>query len=313
MRFAPVVCGMGGLFLIIQSVQAANGDNWLERVLSASKRISSQGIFVYVSNGQLTSHKVVRKVEKDGDSRERIYQLDGSPYEVIWENDQLLCNSRLEGNEVGFSKKLSRSLTARQIEQGYVVKHVGESRVADLPTDIIALVPKDQYRYAYEFHVGKQSGQILQSTTFDQKGDPVERLQYVSFSTAIPDNAALKPQQKCMPVNESNPVASDVPPSTWMVSWLPAGYELVRSQKSWAPRTGGHSVQYLLYSDGLSSFSVFVDPDSKGVVTDTRNQFGPTSVVSKRINPSNKDTLITVVGEIPLGAAERIALAVRPD
>ncbi|MNH46404.1 Sigma factor AlgU regulatory protein MucB precursor [compost metagenome] len=67
----------------------------------------------------------------------------------------------------------------------------------------------------------------------------------------------------------------------------------------------------LLYSDGLARFSVFLEPLHGAVVEDARSQLGPTVMVSKRVSTADGDVMVTVVGEIPLGTAERVALSMR--
>ncbi|NIU61873.1 MAG: RNA polymerase subunit sigma, partial [Pseudomonas stutzeri] len=47
------------------------------------------------------------------------------------------------------------------------------------------------------------------------------------------------------------------------------------------------------------------------LVEDARSQMGPTVAVSKRISTEDGDVMVTVVGEIPLGTAERVALSMR--
>lgn len=44
---------------------------------------------------------------------------------------------------------------------------------------------------------------------------------------------------------------------------------------------------------------------------DTRVQLGPTAAVSRHLTTNDGDMLATVVGEIPIGTAERIALSMR--
>lgn len=310
MRFAPVIYGIGGLLLITQSVQAAESRDWLNK-LSTSDKVNSQGSFIYESNGNLTSHHIARKVDSNGDVKERLYRLDGTPYEVVRDNNRIVCSTSAD-DQVDVAKSLAPKLRPDQIDKGYTLKHLGESRVADNPTDVIAFIPKDSYRYAYEMQLSKSTGQVLKSTTFDQKGNALERLQFITYSSLAPSTAELDPKGDCAPSAEAEE-ASHADQATWAASWLPSGFEQVRSLKSWQAGGDGRPVQYLLYSDGLSNFSVFVDSDSHTAMTDSRNQFGPTSVVSKRINPSDKDVLITVVGEVPAGTAERIALSVRPD
>jgi sigma-E factor negative regulatory protein RseB len=46
-------------------------------------------------------------------------------------------------------------------------------------------------------------------------------------------------------------------------------------------------------------------------VTDIRTQLGPTVAVSRRVTTAVGDAMVTVVGEIPIGTAERIALSMR--
>jgi sigma-E factor negative regulatory protein RseB len=311
MRFAPFICGISGLLLIAQSAQAADTVDWLDK-LSASNKVSSYGAFIYESSGYLTSHQIARQVNRQGDVQEHLYRLDGSPYEVMRENGRVTCSSSAEEDQPGVPKSISLGFKPNQIEKGYTVKYLGESRIADNATDIVAFMPKDPYRYAYEIQLEKAKGQILKSTMYDHKGSVLERLQYITYSLVSPNASELAPKAKCFPVAKTQD-SGQLEKSSWAASWLPAGFELVRSFKSWFPSSDGRPVQYLLYSDGLSTFSVFVDSEVQAGVADSRNQYGPTSVVSKRINPSDKDVLITVVGEIPMGAAERIALSVRPD
>ena len=68
---------------------------------------------------------------------------------------------------------------------------------------------------------------------------------------------------------------------------------------------------WLAYGDGIARVSVFIEPLGGAVVEDARSQMGPTVAVSKRISTAGGDVMVTVIGEIPLGTAERIALSMR--
>jgi len=46
-------------------------------------------------------------------------------------------------------------------------------------------------------------------------------------------------------------------------------------------------------------------------VEDVRSQLGPTAVVSRRMTTIDGDVMVTVVGEIPPGTAERVALSMQ--
>ena len=64
----------------------------------------------------------------------------------------------------------------------------------------------------------------------------------------------------------------------------------------------------LHYTDGLASFSIFVE--RSGSRADITTNLGGTSVISRRIK--NRPEQITVVGEVPLATARRIAESVEP-
>jgi sigma-E factor negative regulatory protein RseB len=91
---------------------------------------------------------------------------------------------------------------------------------------------------------------------------------------------------------------------------LPPGFELTSSaaRKDAAAKS---VVTSLMYDDGLARFSVFIEPLNGTAATDIRTQLGPTVAVSRRLTAPKGDVMVTVVGEIPLGTAERIALSIR--
>ncbi|CAN1599651.1 protein of unknown function [Pseudomonas mediterranea] len=90
------------------------------------------------------------------------------------------------------------------------------------------------------------------------------------------------------------------------------GFELTNSAVRKDPETGVQ-VSSLMYDDGLARFSVFLEPLNGASVTDTRTQLGPTAAVSRRLTTPQGEMMVTVVGEIPIGTAERIALSMRSD
>jgi sigma-E factor negative regulatory protein RseB len=93
---------------------------------------------------------------------------------------------------------------------------------------------------------------------------------------------------------------------------LPPGFELSSAAARKDPDSKS-LVTSLMYDDGLARFSVFIEPVSGAAVTDIRTQLGPTVAVSRRLTTPKGDAMVTVVGEIPIGTAERIALSMRND
>ena len=93
----------------------------------------------------------------------------------------------------------------------------------------------------------------------------------------------------------------------WQPRWLPPGFELVGV----AERQGhsAHPLVFMTYLDGLARFSVFIESLAGEQVEDARHQLGPTVVVSRRLSAADGDYMVTVVGEIPFGTAERVAVS----
>jgi len=188
----------------------------------------------------------------------------------------------------------------------------GKSRVAGRDAVIVSLSPRDQHRYAFELHLDRKTGLPLRSLMLNEKGQLLERFQMTSLDTDnLPTDAQLHASAACKPVER---VASSKTEAVagWRSDWLPPGFELINSTVRRDPSRDS-AVSSLMYDDGLARFSVFLEPVKEDASADVRTQLGPTSAVSRRLNTPKGKVMVTVVGEIPLGTAERIALSMRPQ
>ena len=66
----------------------------------------------------------------------------------------------------------------------------------------------------------------------------------------------------------------------------------------------------LHFSDGVATFSVFVDRSKKSALSDMSTRVGGTVVISRRLNQAGPQ--ITVVGDVPMTTARRVAESVEP-
>ena len=62
------------------------------------------------------------------------------------------------------------------MQEHYKFNILGEYRVAGRQAYKIQAMPLDKLRYGYQFGVDQQSGLMLQSTLFNQSGQPLESL-----------------------------------------------------------------------------------------------------------------------------------------
>ena len=299
---------LSGWFVV--PAQADQAQDWLKRLGQAEQQQSYQGTFVYERNGSFSTHNIWHLVQ-DGNVRERLMQLDGDAQEMVRADGRTQClTGKLMPGLGDVSAVSARQLNLQQLNDVYTITQLGNSRVAGRKAVVIALTPRDQHRYGFELYLDRETGLPLKSLLLNDKGQLLERFQFTELETTPPNESDLKPSAQCRPVVADTQPQMVKGAHTWHSDWLPAGFELVSSSVHRDARTKSE-VTSLLYDDGLTRFSVFLEPLQGNAVPDSRVQLGPTVAVSRRLTAPQGDMMSTVVGEIPLGTAERIALSMR--
>lgn len=307
MRVIPLCVVLGG-WLSMPAFAADDADTWLNRLSSSEKMQSYEGTFVYERNGSFSSHAVWQRIE--GEHRqERLLQLDGPAAEVLVVDGKVQCASEDLASQVLDQQPWRHQLlNPDALSKVYSFKVIGESRVAGRSTVALAVSPRDQHRYGFELHLDRETAIPLKSLLLDESGQLLERFQFTNFSSGATAAAALTAGSDCRPV--SLPAEQKTISTEWRSDWMPDGFELIDSNIRTSPASDA-SVTWLSYGDGLARLSVFIESLNGAVVEDARSQMGPTVAVSKRISTADGDVMVTVVGEVPLGTAERIALSMR--
>ena len=310
MRAIPLLSLLlSGWFIV--PAQAGEAQDWLTRLGQAEQQQSFQGTFVYERNGSFSTHNIWHRVQ-DGKVRERLLQLDGSAQEVMRIDGHTQCVSGTLIAGLGNTPDgTARALDPQKLKNWYDLAVIGKSRVAGRQAVIVALTPKDQHRYGFELHLDKETGLPLKSLLLNDKGQLLERFQFTRLNTSEPSEGDLQASAECKAVVQDSNKATAVK-TTWHSDWLPPGFELTSSVARNDPDTK-IQVNSLMYDDGLARFSVFLEPLNGATATDTRTQLGPTAAVSRRLTTPQGEMMVTVVGEIPIGTAERIALSMRSD
>ncbi|WP_426205613.1 MucB/RseB C-terminal domain-containing protein [Pseudomonas sp. TWP3-1] len=313
MRSIPLLSLLlSGWFVV--PAHADEAQDWLTRLGQAEQQQSFNGTFVYERNGSFSTHNIWHRVQ-NGQIRERLLQLDGSAQEVVRIDGHTQCVSGTLVAGLGDSPNSgARALDPQKLKNWYELAVVGKSRVAGREAVIVSLTPRDQHRYGFELHLDKQTGLPLKSLLLNDKGQLLERFQFTRLNTVeTPTDKELMADADCKPVNLQSDKASSVKSAqVWHSDWLPPGFELTSSSSHKDPETKTQ-VNSLMYDDGLARFSVFLEPLNGATVTDTRTQLGPTVAVSRRLTTPEGEMMVTVVGEIPIGTAERIALSMRSN
>ncbi|MED7668746.1 RNA polymerase subunit sigma [Pseudomonas moraviensis subsp. stanleyae] len=311
MRAIPLLSLLlSGWFIV--PAHADEAQDWLTRLGQAEQQQSFHGTFVYERNGSFSTHNIWHRVQ-NGQVRERLLQLDGSAQEVVRIDGRTQCVSGTLIAGLGDSPNAApRALDPKKLKSWYDLAVIGKSRVAGREAVIVSLTPRDQHRYGFELHLDRKTGLPLKSLLLNDKGQLLERFQFTSLDTdEIPTDKELLADADCKPINIASDKASAAKTvQNWHSDWLPPGFELTSSSSHKDAQTKTQ-VSSLMYDDGLARFSVFLEPLNGATVTDTRTQLGPTVAVSRRLTTPQGEMMVTVVGEIPIGTAERIALSMR--
>lgn len=292
--------------LLSPLAHGADSQNWLLRLQEAEQHQEFKGAFVYERNGSFSSHEIRRQI-RDGQVREHIRQLDGAFHESLRTDGRLECMTGPRFEQILDTRSGGvRQVEPRMLAQWYDIRTVGLSRVAGREAVVLSLRPRDQHRYGFELYLDRETALPLKSLLLNEHQLPLERFQYIVFEPGAQD--ALQAGQNCLTVGDR--AVRELPEQAWRSDWLPAGFTLTRIVEQRASNDAS-AVAWLVYGDGLARFSVFLEPWRDGLGLDQRSQLGPTAAVSRRLVTDRGDMLVTVVGEIPLGTAERVALSIR--
>ncbi|WP_422403490.1 MucB/RseB C-terminal domain-containing protein [Pseudomonas sp. GZD-209] len=313
MRALPLLSLLLGSSLTVQAYAANStpeASEWLNKLAQAEQRQSYQGSFVYERNGSFSTHDIWHRVQ-DGKVSERLLQLDGAAQEIVRVDGKVQCVSgALVSGVTAPPDAAPRMLDPLKLMSWYDLSVAGKSRVAGRDAVIVTLTPRDQHRYAFELHLDRQTGLPLRSLMLNEKGQLLERFQMTRLDTDdLPSDADLSASAACKPI-ERVVASTSQAAAGWRSDWLPPGFELINSSVRRDPDRKS-TISSLMYDDGLTRFSVFLEPISDNSGTDTRTQLGPTVAVSRHLNTPRGKVMVTVVGEIPLGTAERVALSMR--
>jgi sigma-E factor negative regulatory protein RseB len=318
MRFTLLRHSLLSLLLISAAASAAeDATDWLERMSQAVHKLNYVGTFVYVQEGRLESMRLVHAVGEGGE-RERLVSLSGPNREVIREHGQVTCylpeKEALVADhpEVPPGFPLNLPTHWEQLRNVYDFQLLGESRVAGQMARQIAIVPRDKLRYGQNYWISTDSGLLLRAAIVDETGSVVEQLEFTSLEVKEqlgPEMLQPGSGSKALELRHSPPAAAKTSlPLHWQVTRLPAGFEL-ELQRQHALGSDGVAVDHLIYSDGLSSVSVFIEPRREQDEAEVGSSHRGSVNAYTRLLPQQR---VTVLGEVPLATVRQIAESIAP-
>lgn len=308
----------GRLQSVIDASASKEAQIWLQRIVDAPHKHNYTGIFVYSSGGHMETSRVVHMVNSEGEF-ERIEVLDGSPREVIRNNDEvrryfpdrktLVTGKR--GLQKFFPALLPESLS--NLNNNYIVKKVGKERISDYECQVIILESKDNMRYSQKMWVDVVTGLLLKAAVMD-RDQVVEQFSFTQLEIdGEIDKELLKPGYvtKTTELHVTNSVSSGMVKDElgWQIENLPPGFLKINEVKRIFSGTST-PVGHITLSDGLAAVSVFIRPVTKAdplKAHESYPQQGAMNIYTRTVG----DNVVTTIGEVPPATVMRIGNSVK--
>lgn len=314
-----LLVGLVGMPLCAQTTPGQqDAMQWLQRVANAAQTLSYSGTFVYRSGKQSETSRIVH-LASNGNQSEKLEALDGSPREIVQQNDEVRCylpESKLviveqRGAHRPFPALLPASLAG--LNEHYAVRKGGRTRVAGFDSQVIQLDPLDSWRYGRKLWVDAETGLLLKAELLNERGEQLESLAFTELHIGTPASPdAVKPsfaeaasRKGAWQVRQTR--TREMPDDArWLFrADLPGFRRQAAMLRNIADDPSKpFEVLHWVYSDGLSAISVFIQPLKAGSGGSAGFQAQGAFSVFKRVVDGNQ---VVVMGDVPPAAVRRFA------
>jgi sigma-E factor negative regulatory protein RseB len=282
----------------LPSVQAL-----LSKMSQDAAHINYRGAFTYQNQTsiELQSFRVEHWIET-GLEHDRLLFLNGPERLIVREGQPVDCKAMGDKLLQGSFAQIGKTLV--KMDQLYQFEVRSRERIAGRWARVLQVIPKDPYRYGYFLSIDEETGLVLKSWLIDENARPLERYQFITIELN-PDINQMKAKSL---VHEHKAIADITPcnptesskPSAWQVAWVPPGFVFA------GQRQLANGQTMLMYTDGLTTFSIFLEATTS-FVPEGVGKRGATLAYMARLTVKDAIYRVSVVGEIPVAAAAKIA------
>ena len=285
----------------------------LSRAALAAETVNYSGNYIYQYGQSLANYQITHLIEA-GLSTERRILMNGEAKEYLRVGDKVSMYPPQASDFV-----LDRRYTSRlfpnhlpsdlpELLNSYGVSKMGRDRVAGRETAVYQLEPLDAYRYPQRFWVDEESGLILKWLMMGMRQEMVQAFSFAQIQIGGKiDRKLLKPSNPVRPVvvvdGEIADAAND---PRWLIKPTIPGFKLIKQ----TTRHLAHKqreVLHHLYSDGVVTLSVFIEPMNSNIPLGLAHQ-GPIHLFARQIGGQ----LVSCLGEVPAATVEGFVAAYTP-
>ena len=288
----------------------------LARMSEAVTGLNYQGTFVYEHAGALETMRIVHQADADGE-REHLVSLDGDRREVVRDSDEVVCIlgdaaplllDRLEARSA-FPGRPRGDID--HLQGNYSIEQGDMARVAGRQARTLVIRAQDDLRYGYRLWLDEITGLPLRSELVGADDEVLERVVFTEIDVleaADPAQAEAIRARKAWARGAVShaPVRALEGAHRWQVTELPQGFEMT-DYRTFPAASGRVGVDHLVFSDGLATVSVYVEPASDKQPLNGVRRTGAVSTFAM----AHDTYQVVVVGDVPMATAHVIGAAVR--
>jgi sigma-E factor negative regulatory protein RseB len=291
---------------------------WLQRIQEAVSLGNYTGTLVASVAGEVSSSRIAHYC--DGVQQfERIELLDGQARQVYRHDDKVLTlwpSQRValfeQRGSLGAVPSLFRARPDERVFERYTLRTDGSDRVAGHEARVYVLQPRDDLRFAQRLWTDKRTGLLLRTDLLAADGRVLESAAFSDVTIGVrpqPDSV-LRAMKRLDGYRVLRPtvVAVDLEADGWRLPQVP-GFERVSSLRRTvdgvADSNGDHEpVLQVVFSDGLTHVSMFIEPYREGRHRSGTAAIGATHTLMKR----HEQWWVTVMGDVPMATVQQFAV-----
>lgn len=275
----------------------------LEQAHMQAKTTSYKGMLTTKTGSDLLNTRL-KHFYHEGNEYESIELLDGQPTHWVRKNDKIQCvlperKMIIDDRRhmaVSFPRLITPSERELTLSTIYDIAELPPVRVASRAARVLALSPKDDYRYSYQLFLDRDKGLLLKSQLIDGQGNVLEQVGFTEIQFDVdlgqrPEMLTAGPGWRTSRVN-THVVGVD-----HMNFSLPDEHlGFAKVQSLCKSKSLNEEVHQTVFTDGLSTVSIFVQETREGLaLPDAPLIHGAVMSITKLDNGH----LVTAIGEVP--------------
>lgn len=267
----------------------SSANEWFQRSLWASHCYVFQARAVRIGADGVRSLALSHDIQQ-GVEREVARFLDGPA--VVFERRGRV--GRLGWSPADDAVPASPEGIVDHLQGLYRLQLVGEERIASRHAIRLDIEPLDALRYGHRLWLDATTALPLKQMLIDEQGRVVETFQVTELGTPRLHDGQVNLDRERQP-----------PDDPWAPGWLPEGFigQPVETRSA-RHRSVGHRV----YSDGLSTLSLFVEPlQDQALLIPGMHRLGVSHAAVRHRELGGQPMQVVVMGELPPRVLLRVA------